>query len=102
VGCSICVSGVCLTATELEMDRIFKVGLARNLDVRTYLGSLQAGDAVNLERYERNWRTQFWAFYCKDTWMEWAKLLTGGPDSLFKIRVTPDMLKYTVPKALLP
>jgi riboflavin synthase alpha subunit len=29
LGCSICVSGVCLTATELDFDKnIFKVGLA--------------------------------------------------------------------------
>jgi riboflavin synthase len=49
VGCSICVSGVCLTATALS-EHEFTVGLAPETLRRTYLGHLQAGDAVNLER----------------------------------------------------
>jgi riboflavin synthase len=47
--CSICVSGVCLTATELSDDQ-FKVGLAPETLRRTYFPTLKAGDAVNLER----------------------------------------------------
>jgi len=51
LGCSICVSGVCLTATELNEDKhTFKVGLAPETLRRTYLGSLKAGEGVNLER----------------------------------------------------
>lgn len=49
LGCSICVNGVCLTATELK-DDTFKVGLAPETLRRTYLGSLKEGDALNLER----------------------------------------------------
>lgn len=49
IGCSICVSGVCLTATALS-DNEFTVGLAPETLRRTYLGSLQTGDLVNLER----------------------------------------------------
>ena len=49
LGCSICVSGVCLTATELD-ESTFKVGLAPETLRKTYFGSLKAGDAVNLER----------------------------------------------------
>lgn len=49
LGCSICVNGVCLTATELK-DDTFKVGLAPETLRRTYLGSMKKGDAVNLER----------------------------------------------------
>lgn len=49
LGCSICVNGVCLTATELK-DNKFKVGLAPETLRRTYLGTLKKGDHVNLER----------------------------------------------------
>jgi riboflavin synthase len=49
--CSICVSGVCLTATELDLQtNQFKVGLAPETLRRTYFAGLQPGDAVNLER----------------------------------------------------
>lgn len=49
--CSICVSGVCLTATELDQEKkVFKVGLAPETLRRTYFPTLKAGDAVNLER----------------------------------------------------
>ena len=51
LGCSIAVSGVCLTATALDMDKKqFTVGLAPETLRRTYFGDLQKGDAVNLER----------------------------------------------------
>mmetsp|Transcript_36106 Transcript_36106/g.100869 ORF Transcript_36106/g.100869 Transcript_36106/m.100869 type:complete len:278 (-) Transcript_36106:288-1121(-) len=51
LGCSICVSGVCLTATELDQEKkVFKVGLAPETLRRTYFPTLKAGDAVNLER----------------------------------------------------
>jgi len=49
LGCSICVSGVCLTATELT-ENTFKVGLAPETLDKTYFQSLKSGDAVNLER----------------------------------------------------
>ena len=49
LGCSISVSGVCLTATQLEPDQ-FTVGLAPETLRRTYFASLKEGDAVNLER----------------------------------------------------
>ncbi|KAI2490559.1 Lumazine binding domain [Fragilaria crotonensis] len=42
LGCSICVSGVCLTATELD-GNTFKAGLAPETLRRTYLGTLTAG-----------------------------------------------------------
>mmetsp|Transcript_7804 Transcript_7804/g.8588 ORF Transcript_7804/g.8588 Transcript_7804/m.8588 type:complete len:177 (-) Transcript_7804:896-1426(-) len=49
LGCSICVNGVCLTATELT-ENSFKVGLAPETLRRTYLGDLKVGEPVNLER----------------------------------------------------
>jgi riboflavin synthase len=49
--CSICVSGVCLTATALDpVQRTFTVGLAPETLRKTYFSSLQPGQAVNLER----------------------------------------------------
>jgi len=51
LGCSICVSGVCLTATALDpTQNIFTVGLAPETLDKTYFRSLQRGQAVNLER----------------------------------------------------
>lgn len=47
--CSICVSGVCLTATELT-ERAFVVGLSPETLRKSNLGSLRTGDRVNLER----------------------------------------------------
>jgi riboflavin synthase len=104
LGCSICVSGVCLTATELEMDKnIFKVGLAPETLRRTYLGGLVAGDAVNLERASEIGGRNSGHFVqghvdgtgdIIDRWQD--------EDSLFfKVRVTPDMLKYIVPKGFI-
>lgn len=104
LGCSICVSGVCLTATELDMDKnIFKVGLAPETLRRSYLGLLQAGDAVNLERASEIGGRNSGHFVqghvdgigeIIDRWQD--------EDSLFfKVRVTPDILKYTVPKGFI-
>ena len=52
-GQSIAISGVCLTVEEYDVDADggwMTVFLAEETLDRTYLGSLQAGDAVNLER----------------------------------------------------
>ena len=49
--CSICVNGVCLTATFLDnVQNTFTVGLAPETLDKTYFRSLQRGQAVNLER----------------------------------------------------
>ena len=104
LGCSICVSGVCLTATELDFDKnIFKVGLAPETLRRTYFRDLKQGDAVNLERASeiggRN-RGHFVQGHVDDTgeiidrWID--------EDSLFiKVKVTPDLIKYIVPKGFI-
>ncbi|KAJ2840006.1 Riboflavin synthase alpha chain [Coemansia erecta] len=49
LGDSIAINGTCLTVTEFSEDT-FKVGLAPETLNRTNLGTLQAGDSVNLER----------------------------------------------------
>jgi riboflavin synthase len=48
-GDSISVSGVCLTATEVEPERL-SFDLSEETLARSDLGSLRAGDRVNLER----------------------------------------------------
>jgi riboflavin synthase len=99
--CSICVSGVCLTATELNNEaNEFKVGLSPETLRRTYLRSLKTGDKVNLERASeiggRN-SGHFVQGHVDDTgeiidrWQD--------QDSLFiKIKVSDELLKYIVPK----
>lgn len=48
-GASIAVSGVCLTVEAYDAGT-FEVFLAEETVAKTYLGDLQVGDAVNLER----------------------------------------------------
>ncbi|AFZ72386.1 riboflavin synthase [Natronobacterium gregoryi] len=49
-GQSISVSGTCLTVERFEADDWFEVFLATETVERTYLGGLEEGDGVNLER----------------------------------------------------
>jgi riboflavin synthase len=49
VGCSIAVSGVCLTVVGVEPGRFSMEAVPETLD-RTTLGGLRVGDPVNLER----------------------------------------------------
>ena len=103
--CSICVSGVCLTATDLaSSNNQFKVGLAPETLRKTYFPSLRAGDAVNLERASeiggRN-SGHFVQGHVDGTGTILEK--TPDKDSLcFKITVDdPNMLKYIVPKGFI-
>lgn len=102
LGCSICVNGVCLTATELS-EKKFKVGLAPETLRRTYLGTLQKGDAVNLERASEIGGRNSGHFVqghvdgigsVKDRWID--------KDSLFyKIETTPEIMRFIVPKGFI-
>lgn len=49
VGCSIAVSGVCLTVTEFDQTSM-SFDVIATTDKKTKLGSLAPGDRVNLER----------------------------------------------------
>jgi riboflavin synthase len=103
--CSICVSGVCLTATELDTKaNHFKVGLAPETLRKTYFEELKAGDEVNLERASEIGGRNSGHFVqghvdgvgiVKDRWVD--------EDSLcYKIQVdNPDILKYIVPKGFI-
>lgn len=100
--CSICVSGVCLTATALDHNtNTFKVGLAPETLRRTYFGNLRPGQMVNLERASeiggRN-SGHFVQGHVDGTGTVLNKWQDG--DSLcFDVRVDDvDMLRYIVPK----
>jgi len=104
LGCSICVSGVCLTATELDMEqKRFKVGLAPETLRKTYLGELKAGDKVNLERASEIGGRNSGHFVqghvdgvgiVADRWID--------EDSLFyKIQLESALMPYVVPKGFI-
>jgi riboflavin synthase len=102
IRCSICVSGVCLTATELS-ENMFKAGLAPETLRRTYLGELTTGDLVNLERASVIGGRNSGHFVqghvdgtgsVKERWVD--------NDSLwYKIETTQEILKYIVPKGFI-
>jgi riboflavin synthase len=99
--CSICVSGVCLTATELNFeDNIFRVGLAPETLRRTYFNDLKSGDALNLERASEIGGRNSGHFVqghvdgtgeIIDRWRDKESLF-------YKVKVSPEVLKYIVPK----
>jgi riboflavin synthase len=102
LGCSICVSGVCLTATELH-DNNFKVGISPETIRRTYLGQLQPGDKVNLERACEIGGRNSGHFVqghvdgvgnIIDKWID-------GDSLCFKVRTSTDILRYIVTKGFI-
>jgi len=102
LGCSICVSGVCLTASELN-GNVFKVGISPETLRRTYLGQLKAGHKVNLERASeiggRN-SGHFVQGHVDGTGTIVDKWIDG--DSLyFKVKTAADLLKYIVTKGFI-
>ena len=103
LGCSICVSGVCLTATEIT-GNTFKAGLAPETLAKTYFGNLQRGTKVNLERASeiggRN-SGHFVQGHVDYTGTIVDKRPEG--DSLwFTVEVDdPDLIKYIVPKGFI-
>lgn len=106
LGCSICVSGVCLTATELDPEnKHVRFGLAPETLRRTYFAQeLQAGSAVNLERASEIGGRNSGHFVQGhvDGTGEITNFKQDG-DSLFvTIRVDDsDMIKYIVPKGFI-
>lgn len=103
LGCSIAVSGVCLTATALQPHQ-FTVGLAPETLRRTTLGSLQPGDAVNLERASlvssRN-SGHFVQGHVDGTG-EIVECWADQDSLWFRIRVQdPSLLRYIVPKGFI-
>jgi riboflavin synthase len=100
--CSICVSGVCLTATQLSNDA-FKVGLAPETLKRTYFSTLQPNTLVNLERASeiggRN-SGHFVQGHVDGVGTIVDKYEEG--DSLhIVVQTTPDIMKYIVEKGFI-
>ena len=104
LGCSIAVSGVCLTATALDTDKKqFTVGLAPETLRRTYFGDLKKGDAVNLERASeiggRN-SGHFVQGHVDGTGTVVERWI--DEDSLFyRIQVDKNLMQYIVPKGFI-
>lgn len=105
LGCSICVSGVCLTATAIDTaNHQVTFGLAPETLQRTYFDTqLQPGDAVNLERASeigsRN-SGHFVQGHVDGT----GEIIDRWPDAdslFFKVKVVPDMVPYIVPKGFI-
>eukprot|EP00934_Nitzschia_sp_Nitz4_P006891 Nitzschia sp. Nitz4//scaffold22_size323478//64487//65412//NITZ4_000510-RA/size323478-augustus-gene-0.227-mRNA-1//-1//CDS//3329542944//6881//frame0 len=105
LGCSICVNGVCLTATELNPEKNeFKAGIAPETLQRTYFAKLQPGDRLNLERASEIGGRNSGHFVqghvdCTGTILE----RRPDKDSMwFKIKVDdPSLLRYIVPKGFI-
>jgi riboflavin synthase len=101
LGCSICVSGACLTATNLNLkDSTFSVGLAPETLRKTNLGELTAGSMVNLERASeiggRN-SGHFVQGHVDGT----GTIVKKFPDQdslVVVVKVAPDLIRYLVPK----
>jgi riboflavin synthase len=103
--CSICVSGVCLTATALDpVQKTFKVGLAPETLRKTYFSTLKPGQAVNLERASeiggRN-SGHFVQGHVDGT----GTIVSKQPDK-DSLAITiqldnPDLIKYIVPKGFI-
>eukprot|EP00977_Amphora_coffeiformis_P013852 scaffold3763_cov165-Amphora_coffeaeformis.AAC.3 len=104
LGCSICVSGVCLTATDIDpVQQYVKFGLAPETLRRTYFPTMKAGDAVNLERASeigaRN-SGHFVQGHVDGT----GEIIDRrqDEDSLYiKVKVGADLLPYIVPKGFI-
>jgi len=105
LGCSICVNGVCLTATELnDQNQTFKVGLAPETLRRTYLGKLRSGDPVNLERASEIGGRNSGHFVQGhvDGMGTILERWTDEDSLFFKVRVDdPLLMKYIVPKGFI-
>jgi len=102
LGCSICVNGVCLTATDIHSDnKVFKVGLAPETLRRTYLGDLSAGDPLNLERASEIGGRNSGHFVQGhvDGVGTIIERWTDDDSMFFKVNIVDkDVLKYIVPK----
>lgn len=101
-GCSIAVSGVCLTATHLDREKgRFTVGLAPETLRRTHLGELRPGDAVNLERASEVVGGRNSGHFVQghvDGTGEIVDRWIDGDSLWYRVRVAPTLMPYIVPK----
>lgn len=108
VGCSISVSGVCLTATSIDMtNKQFTVGLAPETLRKTYFGQISPstliGSKVNLERAsEIGFRNSghFVQGHVDDVGTIIERKVEN--DSLvYRIQVKEELMSYIVPKGFI-
>jgi len=102
LGCSICVSGVCLTATHLSPTE-FKVGLAPETLKRTYFSTLQPNTLVNLERASEIGGRNSGHFV--QGHVDWTGTIVNkyeeGDSLNIVVQTSPDILKYVVEKGFI-
>jgi riboflavin synthase len=99
LGDSIAVNGTCLTVTEFDACS-FKVGLAPETMRRTSLGALEQGDGVNLER-SMPAEGRFGGHVVQghvDTTGRIRSRKVDGDSLVLTIELSPEYLKYLVPK----
>lgn len=99
IGCSICVNGTCLTATELSADT-FTVNCAPETLNKTNLGDCEVGSLVNLERSMKG-DDRNSGHMVQGHVDETGKVLKYTPDgdSLWvRISLSKDLMPYVVPK----
>jgi len=102
LGDSIAVNGTCLTVTRLTDDQ-FTVGVMPETLRRTNLGSLHAGDVVNLERPlqpESRLGGHFVQGHIDGTGVV-AAVTQDGSALAVRVTTSPDILKYVVEKGFI-
>jgi len=102
LGDSIAVNGTCLTVARLTDDQ-FTVGVMPETLRRTNLGSLHAGDVVNLERPlqpESRLGGHFVQGHIDGTGVV-AAVTQDGSALAVRVTTSPDILKYVVEKGFI-
>jgi len=97
-GESLCVSGVCLTA--VAGGRLFEADLSTETLARTTLGSLRAGDAVNLER-ALSWGGRLSGHFVLGHVDGVARLLSADPSGnswMYRFSIPAGLSRYVAPK----
>ncbi|XP_071694328.1 riboflavin synthase-like [Rutidosis leptorrhynchoides] len=104
LGDSIAVNGTCLTVTEFNSERLeFKVGLAPETLRKTSLVELEKGSVVNLERAVKP-STRMGGHFVQghvDGTGEIVSLDTEGDSLWVKVKMSPEILKFIVPKGFI-
>lgn len=104
LGDSIAVNGTCLTVTEFSSERLeFKVGLAPETLRKTSLIELTKGSVVNLERAVKP-STRMGGHFVQGHVDGTGEIVSLDPegDSLWvKVKTSPEILKFIVPKGFI-
>ena len=101
-GASVAVNGVCLTVTDFDA-RTLSVDVMPETLKRTNLGSLRAGDSVNLER-PLALGGQLGGHLVQGHVDGIGKVTSLAPDSealLIRLEAPPEVMRFTVPKGFI-